>query len=108
MPAARDTPADSTSITTMPGLGVGGAAWTILRARKPPGWRIEICRIGWVSLPGLAGESQALAREFCGARSRRRRPSPPAGLFDTLLDVIDASEKALSRTLTRRAGTDRL
>src|SRR5580704_19603446 len=77
----------------MPALGVGGAAWTILRARKPPGWRIKICRIGWVSPPGLASENQALAREFCGARSRPAHQAPPAGLFDTLLDAIDAGEE---------------
>jgi len=33
--------------------------------------------------------------------------APPAGLFDTLLDTIDAGEEALSGTLTRRAGTGR-
>jgi len=31
----------------------------------------------------------------------------PAGLFDALLEVIDAGEKALSGTSTRRAGTGR-
>jgi hypothetical protein len=30
---------------------------------------------------------------------------PPAGLFGTLLDAIDADEEALSGRLTRRAGT---
>jgi hypothetical protein len=30
-----------------------------------------------------------------------------AGLFDTLLDAIDAVEEAISGTLTRRAGTGR-
>jgi ChrR Cupin-like domain len=33
------------------------------------------------------------------------RNAPPAGLFDTILDAIDADEAALSGTLTRRAGT---
>jgi ChrR Cupin-like domain len=33
------------------------------------------------------------------------RNAPPVGLFDTILDAIDADEAALSGTLTRRAGT---
>jgi hypothetical protein len=31
----------------------------------------------------------------------------PAGLFDSLLDAIDAGEEAFSGALTRRAGTGR-
>jgi hypothetical protein len=49
------------------------------------------------------GQENFVARDLAAGHQ-----APPAGLFDPLLDVIDAGEKALSGTLTRRAGTGRL
>ena len=55
--------------------------------------------------PALQAKINLWQENFVGLDLAAGRHAPPAGLFDTILDAIDAGEKELPGTLTRRAGT---
>ncbi len=55
--------------------------------------------------PALQAKVKLWQENFVALDLAAGRQAPPAGLFDTILDAIDAGEEALSGTLTRRAGT---
>lgn len=55
--------------------------------------------------PALQAKIKLWQENFVALDLATGPQAPPAGLFDTILDAIDASAEALSGTLTRRAGT---
>jgi ChrR Cupin-like domain len=56
--------------------------------------------------PGLQAKVKLWQEDFVAVDLAAGRQVPPAGLFDRILDAIDAGETELPGTLTRRAGTD--
>jgi anti-sigma factor ChrR (cupin superfamily) len=57
------------------------------------------------SNPALQAKVKLWQENFVAVDLAAGRQVPPAGLFDKILDVIDAGETELPGTLTRRAGT---
>ena len=55
--------------------------------------------------PALQAKVKLWQENFVAVDLAAGRQVPPAGLFDKILDVIDAGETELPGTLTRRAGT---
>jgi hypothetical protein len=55
--------------------------------------------------PALQAKIKLWQENFVAVDLAAGRQAPPAGLFDTVLDAIDAGKTELPGTLTRRAGT---
>jgi hypothetical protein len=55
--------------------------------------------------PALQAKVKLWQENFAAVDLAAGRQVPSAGLFDTILDILDAGEKELPGTLTRRAGT---
>jgi hypothetical protein len=78
------------------------AAYALGIARGPVRAAIE-ARLS--SDPALQAKIKLWQENFVAVDLAAGRQAPPAGLFDTILDAIEAGEKELPGTLTRRAGT---
>jgi hypothetical protein len=57
------------------------------------------------STPALQATVKLWQEKFVAVDLAAGREFPPAGLFDTILDAVDAGENELPGTQTRRAGT---
>jgi anti-sigma factor ChrR (cupin superfamily) len=57
------------------------------------------------SNPALRAKAELWQQNFAALDVIATQESPPAGLFDRILAAVEADEKGLPGTLTRRAGT---